>query len=275
MSILEKKFEFFSIEQIENIAIVYLNKPEKRNAMDWSFWRDLPLVVDEINKDNSIHCFIIAANGKSFSTGLDVVNFTTENDYLLQPNLADDRKKFYDLIVKMQSGINAVYNSNKPSIAVIHKHCIGGGLDLISACDLRYCAEDSLFSLREVKVSIVADMGSINRLPAIIGQGYTRELALTGKDIDSQTALKMNLVNEVFSTREETLEHAIKIAKDISKSPKIVVEGIKEVMRYSEGKPLEAGLNYVCVWNSSFLASKDFEVARNSFKTKTLPVYNL
>jgi enoyl-CoA hydratase len=271
---MKTKFEFFEIEIEKNIAIVYLNKPEKRNAMDWSFWRDLPLVVQEINENPEIRAFIFAARGKSFSTGLDVVNFTSMNEGFLQANVADDRKKFYDLILKMQSGINAVYNSNKPSISVIHKHCIGGALDLISACDLRYCTEDASFSLREVKVAIVADMGSINRLPAIIGQGYTRELALTGKDIDSKTALRMNLVNEILPDFDAALNKAKEVAHDIANSSTLVVEGVKEVMRYSEGKPMEAGLNYVCVWNSSFLASKDFQVAINSFKTKTLPIYN-
>ena len=117
-------------------------------------------------------------------------------------------------------------------------------------------------------------MGSINRLPAIIGQGYTRELALTGKDIDAKDASRMNLVNAVYPTVEEALQKAKETAHDIAASSTLVVEGIKEVMRYSEGKPMEAGLNYVCVWNSSFLASDDFDAARHGFATKTKPVYN-
>jgi len=174
----------------------------------------------------------------------------------------------------MQSGINAVYQSNKPSIAVIQKHCIGGGLDLIAACDIRYAAMDASFSLREAKVAIVADMGSINRLPMIIGQGNTRELALTGKDIDSTEALRIGLVNKVFQDYETTFLEAMKTAQEIADNPSIVIEGVKEVMRYSEGKPLDAGLNYVCVWNSSFLASKDFERAVEGFKSKKRPTYN-
>jgi enoyl-CoA hydratase len=174
----------------------------------------------------------------------------------------------------MQSGINAVYNSNKPSIAVIQKHCIGGALDLISACDIRYCTEDASFSLREVKVAIVADMGSINRLPAIIGQGYTREMALTGRDVSATEASKMNLVNGIYPTLEDAMKKAKEVAHDIASSSTLVVEGVKEVMRYCEGKPMDAGLNYVCVWNSSFLASNDFDAARNGFATRTKPVYN-
>ncbi len=269
-----KNFEFFEIIQEENIAIVYLNKPEKRNAMDWSFWRDLPLVIDFINQENSIHAFIIAGKGKSFSTGLDVNEFTTQFEEFLKPNIGDDRLRFYRFIKEMQSGINAIYNSNKPSIAVVHKHCIGGALDLISACDIRYCTKDSSFSLREAKVAIVADMGSLNRLPSIIGQGYTRELALTGKDISAEEAKEMRLVNQVFESLDDALNQARLTAKEIAENPKIVIEGIKEVLRYSEGKPLEDGLNYVCLWNSSFLASKDFEKAKQAFRNKVRPKYN-
>ncbi len=269
-----RKFNFFEIEIHDAIAIVYLNKPETRNAMSWDFWMELPLVIEDINENKNVRAFIIAGRGKSFSTGLDVVGFTTQFEDHLKNNSADDRKKFYSLILKMQSGINAVYQSNKPSIAVVQKHCIGGGLDLISACDIRFATEDAIFSLREAKVAIVADMGSINRLPAIIGQGNTRELALTGKDIDSKEALRIGLINKILTDHTLAMQEAIKVANEIADNPSIVVEGIKEVMRYSEGKPIEAGLNYVCLWNSSFLASKDFALAIDGFKNKKRPKYN-
>jgi enoyl-CoA hydratase len=268
------KFDFFEIEQTGNIATIYLNKPEKRNAMDFSFWKELPEVVSKIDNEKSIRAFVIAGRGKSFSTGLDVTNFSDQFAPYLKENLAETRKEFYKLILLMQSGINAIYNSNKPSVASIQKHCIGGGLDLISACDIRYCTEDAIFSLREAKVAIVADMGSINRLPAIIGQGNTRELALTGKDINSEEAFRMQLVTKVFPDAETCLKEAQKTAMEIAENPGFVIEGVKEVMRYSEGKPLEAGLNYVCVWNSSFLASHEFLEALQSFKTKKRPIYN-
>lgn len=269
-----KTYKFFTIEQKDSLAILSLNKPETRNAMSWDFWMELPEAIAEIDSHPSIYAFIIAGRGKSFSVGLDVLEFTTKYRAFLQENNGDDRKKFYDLILKMQSGINAVYNSNKPSIAVVQKHCIGGGLDLISACDIRIATEDSIFSLREAKVAIVADMGSINRLPAIIGQGNTRELALTGKDIDGKEALRIGLVNHLFPNLDSAMEYATKTAMEISQNPKIVLEGIKEVMRYSEGKPLDAGLNYVCLWNSSFLASRDFGEAIASFEQKKRPEYN-
>lgn len=269
-------FEFFEIVERpeDHTAILYLNRPEKRNAMNWPFWRDLPDAIAEIDANPRIHAFIIAARGKSFSTGLDLESFFQEFGSVVQAPLGDDRRKFFDLIQRMQKGINAVYDSPKPSIAAVQKHCIGGGLDLISACDIRYATVDASISLREAKVAIVADMGSINRLPAIIGQGHTRELALTGKDIDGPEAERIGLVTKVFQTEEEMMQTAIATAKEIAENPKLVVSGVKDVMRYSEGKALEAGLNYVALWNSSFLDSADFRGALQSFKERKRPVYN-
>ncbi|MDV6235982.1 crotonase/enoyl-CoA hydratase family protein [Leptospira ellisii] len=269
-------FEFFEIVERpeDHTAILYLNRPEKRNAMNWPFWRDLPDAIAEIDANPRIHAFIIAARGKSFSTGLDLESFFQEFGSVVQAPLGDDRRKFFDLIQRMQKGINAVYDSPKPSIAAVQKHCIGGGLDLISACDIRYATVDASISLREAKVAIVADMGSINRLPAIIGQGHTRELALTGKDIDGPEAERIGLVTKVFQTEEEMMQTAIATAKEIAENPKLVVSGVKDVMRYSEGKTLEAGLNYVALWNSSFLDSADFRGALQSFKERKRPVYN-
>jgi enoyl-CoA hydratase len=267
-------YKFYEIKVQKNVATIYLNKPEKRNAMSLDCWMELPELIQEIDENDEIRSFIIAANGKSFTTGLDITEFSEILKDYTSPNMGDERKKFYKFIKKMQSGMNAIYNSNKPSIAVVHKHCIGGGLDLISACDIRYCSQDAIFSLREAKVAIVADMGSINRLPYIIGQGNTRELALTGKDIDANEAFRIGLVNRVFPTQENAYQFAFETAQEISDNPNIVVQGVKEVMRFSEGKPLDAGLDYVCLWNSSFLASKDFSKAMNSFKTKTRPIYN-
>ncbi|WP_411822260.1 crotonase/enoyl-CoA hydratase family protein [Leptospira sp. 'Mane'] len=268
-------YPFFEIEKERNIATVYLNKPEKRNAMDWTFWRDLPAVIDKINGDPSIHCFMIAGKGKSFSTGLDLDNFFTEFSSVVQGELGDNREKFYHLILTMQKGINAVYDSPKPSISLIQKHCIGGGLDLISATDIRYSTEDASFSLREAKVGIVADMGSLQRLPAIVGQGNTRELALTGKDIDAQEALRMGLVTKVLPDFDTLLKEGKNTAHEIAENPTLVIRGIKQVLNYGVGKSISDALNYVAVWNSSMLDSVDFRSAIQGFRERKRPTFNL
>lgn len=268
------EFPFFRVELEEPIAIVYLNKPEKRNAMDWSFWNDLPLLIEEINQDSKIRCFIIAAEGKSFSVGLDLEEFFTKFSNILHGELADSREQLLNLILKMQKGINAIQESPKPSIAAVHKHCIGGGLDLIAACDIRYACEDAVVSLREVRVGIVADMGSLNRLPYIIGEGNTRELALTGKDITAKEGLSMGLFSKVFPTKQDLIQASKELALEIANNPAIVIRGIKKVMNYSQGKSLKDGLEYVAAYNAGLLDSYDLREAFKAFQSKRKPIFN-
>ncbi|MCW7504412.1 crotonase/enoyl-CoA hydratase family protein [Leptospira paudalimensis] len=265
---------FFTIERRKNIAILWLNRPEKRNAMNWPFWRDLPDMVAEIDADPKIHCFVIAGKGKSFSTGLDLEEFFQDFKPVVQGELADGREKLYQLILTMQKGINAVYNSKKPSIALVQKHCIGGGLDLVSACDIRYASEDALFSLRESKVAIVADMGSLQRLPHLIGNAHTRELALTGKDITATEAFQMGLVTKVTKDFDSLLIEGLKTAEEISENPTIVIRGVKQVLNHGIGKTIEEGLDYVAVWNASMLDSKDFRSAISGFMERKRPLFN-
>lgn len=272
---MKHKYPFFEVEVVEPIATVYLNKPEKRNAMDWSFWRDLPHLITDINAIPSVRAFVLAGRGKSFSLGLDLEEFYREFRPTLQGSMADDREKLYNLIVTMQAGMNAIQNSPKPSIAAIHKHCIGGGLDLISACDIRYASRDAVFSLREAKVAIVADMGSLNRLPGIIGQGHTRELALTGRDFSADEAYHMGLVTRIENTYEELIVRAQSTAREIADNPAITIRGVKNVMNYCMDKSITDGLQYVATYNAGLLDSQDLRLAFESFLARKRPQYNV
>jgi enoyl-CoA hydratase len=144
---------------------------------------------------------------------------------------------------------------------------------LIAACDIRLCSADARFSLREVKVAIVADLGSLQRLPRIIGQGATRELAFTGKDIAASRALEIGLVNEVCETQDTLLEAARKLAREIADNPPLVVQGIKRVMNYCADKSVADGLGYVAVWNSAFLQSVDLVEAMTAFRERRAPQF--
>ena len=156
-------------------------------------------------------------------------------------------------------------------IAAVSGWCIGGGLDLIAACDIRLCSKEARFSLREVKVAIVADLGSLQRLPRVIGEGHTRELALTGKDIPAERALRINLVNEVYETPAALLDAARAMAREIADNPPLVVQGIKRVMNYCSDKSVKDGLEYVAVWNSAFLQSHDLGEAMAAFRERRPP----
>jgi enoyl-CoA hydratase len=256
-------YPFFEVEKVveQQTAVLYLNRPEKLNAMNWPFWRDLPLVVDDLEKDPEIRVVIIAGRGKSFSVGIDVFEFFMTNQDTLVGATPEFREKFYDLIIQMQEGFNHMTQGRNIYIAAVHRHCIGGALDLVSACDLRLAAKDALFSLREAKIAIVADMGSLNRLPNIIGQGNTRMLAFTGRDCPADVSLRMGLVNELYENQEELMKGALDLAKEIAGNADNAVRGTKNVLNYMENHSVDDGLKYVAAWNSAFFNTGEVQKA--------------
>src|SRR5690606_25021283 len=145
----------------------------------------------------------------------------------------------------------------KPVICAIAGPCIGGGVDLAAACDIRLASRDARFSVREVKIAIVADLGSLQRLPRIIGQGHTRELAFTGKDIDAERALRIGLVNDVLEDEASLLAHAREMARASADNSPLAVQGIKQVLAFGDERRILDGERYAAVWNSAFLASRD------------------
>ena len=184
---------------------------------------------------------------------------------------AAKRSELLALIRRLQGAFTAIAEHPVPVIAAVHGNCIGGGVDLISACDVRICSRDAKFSVREVKVAIVADLGSLQRLPPIIGQGHTRELAFTGKTIDAERALRIGLVNDVFFTSEALAAAATALAAEIAHNPPLTVRGVKDVLDFGAGRSVAEGLAYVAAHNAAFLASEDLGEAVQAFMEKREP----
>ena len=265
-------YPFFEVEKHveQQTAVLYLNRPEKLNAMNGSFWRDLPFVVDDLEKDPEVRVVIISGRGKSFGVGIDVLEFFMNNQEVLIGATPAFREKFRDLIVRMQEGFNRIVRGNNIYIAAVHRHCIGAGLDLIAACDLRLASMDAIFSLRETKIAIVADMGSLNRLPQIIGQGNTRMLAFTGRDFHADLALRMGLINELYENPEALMKGALTLAAEIAGNAVNAVQGAKKILNYMESHSADDGLEYVATWNSAFFnvdeVRKAFQLSMESKK---------
>jgi enoyl-CoA hydratase len=257
-----------NLELAEGVAEVTLIGPGKGNAMGPDFWHDLPIVFDMLDSDADTRVIVLRGDGTHFSYGLDL---SAMMGSLSSGDTAADRAKLLDMILQMQSAVTRVQTCRKPVIAALHGWCIGGGLDLIAACDIRLCSADARFSLRETRMAMVADIGSLQRLPAIIGEGYTRELAFTGKDIDAQRALEIGLVNEVFATPEELFAAAHAMARQIASNPPLAVQGAKRVLNETQGKPLEEGLRYVALWNAAYLHTDDLREAISAFIEKREP----
>ena len=262
------------VERSEGVAEVILLGPGKGNAMGPDFWTECPRVFTELDRDESVRAILVRGEGDHFTFGLDLKSMLSSlAPHFAGENLAGTRAKLLGLIGEMQQAFDRIEGCKKPVIAAIHGWCIGGGVDLISACDVRMASKDAKFSVREVKVAMVADLGSLQRLPRIVGRGHARELALTGKDIDAEHALRIGLVNQVLPTNDALYEAARAMAKEIAENPPLVVQGIKQVMGYCEDKSIADGERYVALWNAAFLASKDLMEALGAFSEKRRPAF--
>ncbi len=252
-------YQSLALSHTNGVMTVTLLGPGKGNAMGPEFWDELPTALDTIDQMPDVRCIVIRGSGNHFSYGLDVARMLPQIGTLATHNpLAAERRKLMNQIRFMQSGFVKMHTSPKPVIAAVHGWCIGGGLNMISAADIRLCSADAKFSLREAKLAITPDIGGLQFLPSIIGQGYTRELAFTAKDFDAAFAHHIGLVNHVFDTPDALFAAANDMAQQIADLPTSAVQGAKDVLNYGQGKDLEAGLQYVAVWNSSQLYSADF-----------------
>jgi enoyl-CoA hydratase len=171
----------------------------------------------------------------------------------------------------MQDTATCFYNSPKPVIAAVNGYCLGAGMDLITACDVRLASEDATFSIRETRMGLVADVGTLQRLPGIVGAGHTAELAMTGRDIDAAQAMAIGLVNAVHPDREATIGAAREVATEIAENSPLVVQGIKTVLAANDGRTVEQALDFVAQWNASFLLSNDLMEAVAAFMEKRKP----
>jgi enoyl-CoA hydratase len=261
-----------TVEIAERVATVTLTGPGKGNRMGPDFWREMPLLFERLERDDAVRAVVVRGKGEHFSVGLDLVAMAGELSTLMaDPSLAAERAKLHETIVRMQRAITCVADCDKPVIAAISGWCIGGGVDLITACDVRLAAADARFSVREVKLAIVADVGSLQRLPHIVGQGVTRELAMTGDDFGAERALRIGLVNEVYPDQKGLFEAAGAMALRIAKNPPLVVQGIKRVLNHGMGRPVSEGLAHVALFNAAYLPSLDLREAVSAFVEKREP----
>lgn len=270
----QKTWNAFTVECKDHIAQVTLTGPGKGNAMGPDFWNELPEIFAELDADPGVRAVVVAGSGKHFSFGLDLPAMSGSLGIVLADKAqAAPRTEFHGMVKRMQAAITAVADCRKPVVAAVQGWCIGGGVDLISAADIRYASVDAKFSVREVKVAMVADVGSLARLPLIIGEGHLRELALTGKDIDAARAEKIGLVNDVFEDADTALAAAHATAAEIAANPPLVVHGIKDVLDHSRSARVDDSLRYVAAWNAAFLPSQDLTEAITAVFEKRTPEF--
>jgi enoyl-CoA hydratase len=259
----------FRIERDGLVASLILNRPEKRNTMNREFFHGLSRHFREFDQDPEVRVVLVRAEGKSFTAGIDLVEMAP----MMQGTGADFRERLRKEIMEFQDSMNAIERCRKPVIAAIHSHCVGGGVDLTSACDIRMASRDATFSIRETRIAIVADLGTLQRLPHIIGQGWFRELALTGRDFTAEEALQMGFITRLCSDRESLYHEAQEMASQIAALPPLTVQGVKDVILYSRDTGVYPGLEYVAQKNAAQLPSEDLLEAFQAFAQKRDPKF--
>lgn len=243
-------------------------------TMPPAFFREFKKAVEKLSKQASLRVLIISSVNPHFSYGLDLTEaFKEFGDLMSGGGLAEPRSRLRQLIHDLQSTFTALEACPFPTIAAVNGWCIGGGLDLITACDIRLASQDAKISLRETKIAFVADLGSLQRLPPIIGEGNARLMAFSGKDITAYRALGMGLVSEIYENKEELDLATTELANEIAENPPLTVQGVKQVLNYGRDHSVADGLEYVSVWNSAFLASEDLAEAVSAFMMKRSPVF--
>lgn len=257
----------FKVEREGFIAWLTFDRPEKRNSMDMAFFEELARSFREFDEDPEVRVIVIRAEGRSFNAGIDLRAL----EFLLKENGADVRERIRKVILLLQDAVSAIEGCRKPVIAAVHGYCLGGGVDLLCACDIRMAARDAVFSLREIRMALVADLGTLQRMPHIIGDGWFRELALTGRDFSAEEALGMGFITRLTEDRESLYAEAGRLAGEIAQLSPLAVQGAKDVILFSRDRGVYPGLEYVAQKNAALLHSEDLTEAFRSFMEKRTP----
>jgi enoyl-CoA hydratase len=266
-------FETLTISVADQIATVRLNRPEKLNAMNAAMWNDLRSVFRYIDATPEIRVAILEGEGKAFTAGIDLQMMLGVGAQVRDDCDGLTRENLRRVILDMQDTLTSLERCRKPVLAAVHGACVGGGIDLICCADMRYCAADAWFSIKEIDLGMTADVGTLQRLPRLIGDGMARELAYTARRFDAAEARDMRLVNRVFESPQALRAGVREIAAGIAAKSPLSVRGVKEMINYARDHSVADGLNYVATWNAGMLMSADLQAAMSAAMNKTTPIF--
>ena len=248
--------ECFTLSTEQQIAHLVLNRPDALNTMNPTFWRELDEVLTALNRDASARALVISSTGKHFSAGMALDTF---GNNLMGDDSPEGRAAVFDLLGSMQATFTKLETLRIPVIAALHGGCIGGAVDMVTACCIRYAAADTFFCIQEINIGMVADVGTLQRLPKLVPLAVVKELAYTGRRLSATKALGYGLVNEVFETREATVAAALQCAREIAAKPPVAIWGTKQVIHYARDHSTEDSLRQMgwvqgAIWSNAHVA---------------------
>lgn len=254
------EYKCFKVDVADHVANLVLSRPDELNTMSRDFWVELGEVLEVINKDSDIRVVVMSSTGKHFCAGMDLNAFTNGVD-----NIPDDKKPdharigeaVYRVAKELQEYISTLEKIRVPVIAAIHGGCIGGAVDMVTACDIRLASDDAFFCIQEINIGMAADVGTLQRLPKIIPDSKMREMAYTGRRMYAEEAKEAGLVSGTYGSQEELIEAANKLASEIASKSPVAIYGLKAVMNYSRDHNVNDSLEYNALWSGAMLSQKD------------------
>ena len=258
---------FLKVERDGPVARILLNRPDKANSMTPDFWADMPRVVDALARDETVRCSIVAGEGKHFTGGMDLAAFASlVGLFEKEPGRAAYAMR--DLILSLQNAFSALERARFPVVAAVHGACVGAGIDLITACDLRIASADAYFSVEEIHIGMAADVGTLQRLPKLIAPAVAAELAYSGRRFQADEAKAIGLVSAVHPDKEAVMVAANEMAHEIAKRSPLAVAGIKRNLAYARDHSVADGLDYIATWNAGMLRPGELMAAVQAKMTK-------
>ncbi len=268
----------FDVRLDGHVAHLTLSRPEAFNSMNRAFWRELPALVDELDAEAEARVIVLSSTGKHFTAGMDLAVFAGVGEGPVGGETSArepgrQRAQMRETVFAFQAAFDALERARMPVIAAVQGGCVGGGVDLISACDMRYCTEDAFFCIQEINLGLTADVGTLQRLPKLIPPGVVREYAYTGRRMPASRALEVGLVNALYPDQEAMLADVREIASEIAEKSPLAIWGSKEMLNYSRDHSVREGLDYIAVWQSGMFFGGDMAEAFAARQEKRKPSF--
>jgi len=267
------QFDTLRIGLDGQVAVVTLNRPDKANAMNLQMWQDIRAAMQWVDRTPAVRVAVLHGAGEHFCAGIDLQMMMGILPTVKDACEARTRENLRNLILDLQDTLTSLERCRKPVLAAIHGACVGGGVDLIACADMRYCAAGTYFSVKEVDLGMVADVGSLQRLPRLIGEGMVRELAYTGRKLGAAEAGRIGLVNRVFDSPEALMEGVMQLAHAIAAKSPLAIRGTKDMLNHARDHSVADGLDRVATWNAAMLLSDDLQAAIRAGLTKQPPKF--
>lgn len=245
----------FDVEIADKIAHVRMKRGDELNTMIPEFWRELPEIVRDIDDNAKARVIVISSTGRHFSAGMDLSVFTNaqsgvSTDAGARPERGRAGANMRRTVLDVQEPFNALDRARIPVLAAIQGGCVGGAVDMTSACDCRYATEDAFFVIQEINLAMTADVGTFPRLCHLLPEGWVRELAYTGRRLPARRAMELGLVNEVFPDQKTMLDHVFAVARDIAAKSPLAVHGSKVMINFARDHSIADGLDYIATWQA-------------------------